>query len=159
MLSRRNSVNFSFERVAYYVEIVTKNPFLNLGVGLFIMISTLENWDTWYATINNGKIQLHHGITVAGIWQVLASLPDVFRSLYQIYPKLRKRRKPVMKLTLLHTVELLVDVVKSIIALHRAGVVQEAIEDIHQCATNIKDTVEKYTHKVTNIVEESIDGN
>lgn len=158
MLSRRNSINFSFERVAYYIERISKNAFVNLGIGLFITISTISSWDTWYATINNGKVELHHGITVAGIWQVLASLPDVFRSLHQIYQKLRKRRKPVMKLTLLHVIEVLMEVVKKIIVLHRAGVEQKIINEIHACINNIKDTVEKHYHDIKETVEENIDG-
>ncbi|MXZ00225.1 hypothetical protein F4Y93_06080 [Candidatus Poribacteria bacterium] len=136
--------NSSFQRVAYYVEKVTKNPFLNLGVGLFITVSTIENWDTWYATINNGKIELHHGITVAGVWQVLASLPDVVRSSHEIYLTLKHRGEKKVKITLLHTAEILMEVAKAIITLHRKGVRQEVVDEVHTFVKRIKAIVDAH---------------
>lgn len=135
-------------RLVYYVEKVTKNPFLNLGVGLFITISTIENWDTWYATINNGKIELHHGITVAGVWQVLASLPDVVRASYEIYLTLRNRRQPKVKITLLHTAELLMEIAKIVITLHRKGVRQEVVDEVHTFVERIRAIVDTHHQQI-----------
>lgn len=150
----RNSFNSTSERLVYYVEKVTKNPFLNLGVGLFITISTIENWDTWYATINNGKIELHHGITVAGVWQVLASLPDVVRASYEIYLTLRNRRQPKVKITLLHTAELLMEIAKIVITLHRKGVRQEVVDEVHTFVERIRAIVDTHHQQIE---EETLD--
>lgn len=154
MSNIRNSFNSSSERLVYYVEKVTKNPFLNLGVGLFITISTIENWDTWYATINNGKIELHHGITVAGVWQVLASLPDVVRASYEIYLTLRNRRQTKVKITLLHTAELLMEIAKIVITLHRKGVRQEVVDEVHTFVKRIKAIVDTHHQQIE---EETLD--
>lgn len=148
MLNTRSSFNSSFERVAYYVERVTKNPFLNLGVGLFITISTISNWDTWYATINNGKVELHHGITVAGVWQVLASLPDVVRSSHGIYLTLKHRGEKSVKTTLLHTAEILMEVAKIVITLHRKGVRQEVVDEVHTFVKRIKAIVDTHQQQL-----------
>ena len=64
---------------------IVENPFLNLVVGIILLISGLsEVWDTMWDDIVNLNLKVHHGIIIFAILQVIKSIPDFFESLEHV---------------------------------------------------------------------------
>ncbi len=64
---------------------IAENPFLNLVVGIFLLISGLsEAWDTLRDDIVNLNLKANHGIIIFAILHVIKTIPDFFEGLEYI---------------------------------------------------------------------------
>ncbi len=61
---------------------ILENPFLNLIVGIFLLISGLsEAGDTLWDDIVHLNLKVHHGIIIFAILNVMKTIPEFFDSL------------------------------------------------------------------------------
>ncbi len=71
--------------MAKKIRRIVENPFLNLVVGIILLISGLsEAWDTMWDDIVNLNLKAHHGIIIFAILNIMRTIPDFFESLEHV---------------------------------------------------------------------------
>ena len=71
--------------MAKKIRRIVENPFLNLVVGIILLISGLsEAWGTMWDDIVNLNLKSHHGIIIFAILNIIRTIPDFFKSLEHV---------------------------------------------------------------------------
>lgn len=72
----------------YWFKSVVKSPWLQCGVGVIMLFSSLHGQQgTLYTDLANFEIKVHHGVHFMGIWQILQALPNLLDSVSWIFNK------------------------------------------------------------------------
>lgn len=129
-----------------FIEKISRNAFLRLGVALFLIASATWNLDHWYTSIEDGEIVVHHGVTLIGVFEIIRVLPDIHKHGYNLYLRYMKKQKE-MQLTLLHTIEVLMEISNLVVALHRKNVPNSVVNEVHKFVDNIRAEIKVYHEK------------
>ena len=71
--------------MAKKIRRIVENPFLNLVVGIILLISGLsEAWGAIWDDIVNLNLKAHHGIIIFAILNIIRTIPDFFESLEHV---------------------------------------------------------------------------
>lgn len=67
---------------------IIKSPYLQFCVGLVMLFSSFEGQQgTLYPDLVQFKLRVHHGINIAGIWQIVQALPNLYDSITLLFSK------------------------------------------------------------------------
>ena len=72
----------------YWFKKVIKSPYLQFCVGVIMLISSFHGQQgTLYTDLMKFDVRMHHGMHVAGLWQVLQALPNLWDSVTWMFSK------------------------------------------------------------------------
>ena len=63
------------------IKKITKNPYLNLGVGIIFLWSGISETLSELQELEEFKLGAHHGVIIFSIMHILKTLPDIFEGL------------------------------------------------------------------------------
>ena len=70
------------EKLKLFVE----HPYVNLGVGLILLITSLaEAWDSLADDLINLRLKAHHGVMVFAIFSILRVLPELHLGMEHVH--------------------------------------------------------------------------
>lgn len=73
-----------FYKIIRTLKRIVENPYMNIGVGLILLYSGIDDAVDELKMLEEFDIGAHHGVILFAILHVLKTLPDVFEGLEYI---------------------------------------------------------------------------